>query len=115
MVNRQKENGYSVIINAPPSPTSMLWSVLIRTSLATPTAFFILRRPQTAPTSRVGLKIENESLGTYRDPIAHVFTHPSMTMASSVVSPFSSGLEPHPTDPSHLSISHCVTPATAGI
>ena len=46
-------------------------------------------------------------------PKLYVTPNPSMTNASRLVSPFSSGLEPHPTVPSHLSTSHCVTPATA--
>lgn len=38
--------------------------------------------------------------------------YPSKIKASKVVSPFSSGLPPYPTVPSHCSISHCWHPAS---
>lgn len=48
----------------------------------------------------------------HEQTIVHMLTYPSMIMASSAVSPFSSGLPPKPTVPSHCSRSHVPQPAT---
>ena len=68
----------------------MVWSITIR---AARTAFFTFRMPATAPTFMVS---------------------PSMIMASSVVSPSSSGDPPYPTDPSHCACSQNVHAGTNG-